>query len=159
MSRRDFLIGSGAVLGSAIWPGWLGRGWAADGDGPAKPPLWLHVQAGGGWDPTMMCDPRPALSKLSFDVSSVTSSKGHSFKYADLGSGTSFSGDAGYSLGTFFKNQKEQLLLINGVFTATAGHATGACLAATAASASRRRRPCSSIMPCSCLGSFIPLID
>lgn len=129
MRRRQFLQASGALLGSAILPGWLGRA-AADGGEP-KQPLWLHVQAGGGWDPTMLCDPRPELSNLAFDTSSVTSAKGHTFSYADLGSGASFSNDAGYSFGTFFQNQKEQLLVINGVFTATAGHATGACLAAS----------------------------
>ena len=129
MRRRQFLQSGGALLGSAILPGWLAR--AVAGDGEPKQPLWLHVQAGGGWDPTMLFDPRPELSNLAFYISSVTSAKGHTFKYAELGSGASFSNDAGYSFGTFFENQKEQLLVINGIFTATAGHATGACLAAS----------------------------
>jgi hypothetical protein len=129
MRRRQLFQASGALLGSAILPGWLGR--AAADEGEPQQPLWLHVQAGGGWDPTMLCDPRPELSNLAFNTSSVTSAKGHTFNYADLGSGTSFNNDAGYSFGTFFENQKEQLLVINGIFTATAGHATGACLAAS----------------------------
>jgi hypothetical protein len=129
MRRRQLLQASGALLGSAILPGWLER--AAADEGESNQPLWLHVQAGGGWDPTMLCDPRPEVSNLAFNVSSVTSAKGHTFAYADLGSGTSFNNDAGYSLGTFFQNQKDQLLVINGIFTATAGHATGACLAAS----------------------------
>ena len=131
MNRRSFLSASAAAFGLTLLPPWIRRTHAEDTPTGPQAPLWIHLQAGGGWDPTMLCDPRPNLSNLAFGVGGVTSSKGHTFQYADLGQGGSFSNDAGYSFGTFFQNNAEQLLVINGIFTATAGHATGACLAAS----------------------------
>jgi hypothetical protein len=131
MKRRSFLAAGGAAFGLTLLPPWTRPSRGDEGDPTAKPPLWIHLQAGGGWDPTMLCDPRPALSNLTFGVGGLTSSKGHTFQYADLGQGGSFSNDMGYSFGSFFSNNAEQLLVINGIFTATAGHATGACLAAS----------------------------
>ena len=131
MKRRTFLAAGGAAFSLTLLPPWSRMSHGDEGASNPQPPLWLHVQAAGGWDPTMLCDPRPALSNLTFGVGGFTSSKGHTFQYADLGQGSSFSNDTGYQFGTFFENNAEQLLVINGIFTATAGHATGACLAAS----------------------------
>ena len=57
IERRDFLklcsLSSMALV--APWAVPLAR--AGEGDG-YDGPLWINVHAGGGWDPTSLCDPK-----------------------------------------------------------------------------------------------------
>jgi len=56
IQRREFLKLCG-LSSMALMTPWAVRGaWAADGDYDG--PLWINVHAGGGWDPTSLCDPK-----------------------------------------------------------------------------------------------------
>ena len=55
IDRRSFLTlagSTGLVLGV---PSWLLGAHAAE---PFLGPYWVFVDAAGGWDPTMLCDPK-----------------------------------------------------------------------------------------------------
>jgi hypothetical protein len=126
MKRRTILqLGAAGLAGLT-----LSRAGEAGGDGG---PLFLHLQAGGGWDPTLLCDPRPDVNKLAFSAAqTTTTSAGHSFSYADLGgTSTPLPKDLGYNFGTFFETYRDQLLVINGIFTRSVGHRSGGRYAAS----------------------------
>jgi hypothetical protein len=91
------------------------------------------VAAGGGWDPSALCDPRPETYNTVFDVGQTSeTSAGHRFSYADLGgAGAEINQDQGYEFAGFFENNAEKLLVLNGVYTASASHRSGGCLAAS----------------------------
>jgi Protein of unknown function (DUF1501) len=115
MNRRDFLkLTSAAGLcigGSAL----LGRAWA---DEKAEPggsvgyagPLLVMMQAVGGWDPTLLCDPKPGLNN-----SYTEPLMAGSIPYAPIGA----EADA------FFGNHHAAMTVINGVDTATNNHDSG----------------------------------
>src|SRR5688500_7091988 len=118
MDRRDFiklasLTGLG-VGGAAL----LGRAWATDEltDGSSKPmyvdyegPLFVMVQAVGGWDPTMFCDPKGNLSNLFNEGDELTA--GTSIKYAPI------TGAA-----AFFSAHASKTMVLNGIDIATNSH-------------------------------------
>ena len=60
MKRRDFLKAGAALSSSLLLPCSLRANPTA--------PLWIHLHAGGGWDPTMLCDPKPEVNNLGFSV-------------------------------------------------------------------------------------------
>ena len=61
VTRRDFLklVAGGGAL--AMMPR---IGWSSPQPGE---PMWINVQAMGGWDPTLSFDPRPALRKTGLN--------------------------------------------------------------------------------------------
>lgn len=116
MNRRDFLkLSSAAGLcigGSAM----LGRAWA-DGEAvPGQPvgaytgPLFVMVQATGGWDPTMLCDPKPNLNN-SFGAPSTAGNIDY--------------GPIGADVDAFFTSHADKMTVINGVDVATNNHEAG----------------------------------
>jgi hypothetical protein len=91
-----------------------------------KGPLYIMLNAGGGWDPTSLCDPKGAASPDDPDAmnrSYLTKDIGvtpSGIRYAPLGSmenPTYFQ--------QFFEKHDKELLIINGVDMATNGHDTG----------------------------------
>lgn len=115
MNRRDFLKLSSAaglcVGGSAL----LGRAWAdgiTDAGSPVgyNGPLFVMVQAVGGWDPTLLCDPKPNLNN-SYSAPSTAGS----IAYAPIGADA----DA------FFGDHHDKMTVINGVDVATNNHESG----------------------------------
>jgi len=91
-----------------------------------KGPLYIMVNAGGGWDPTSLCDPKGAASVDDTDAMN------RSYLTADIG--VTPSGIRYAPLGTmdnpnyfrdFFEKHDKELLVINGVDVATNGHDTG----------------------------------
>ena len=125
MKRRDFLKAGAALSSSLLLPQSL----RAD----PTTPLWIHLHAGGGWDPTMLCDPKPEVNNLDFSVQNTTETNaGETIAYAGLGGDdTSISKNTGYGFGTFFETYKNQMLVLNGVNPQTAGHFSGARFAAS----------------------------
>ncbi|MCA9707188.1 MAG: DUF1501 domain-containing protein [Myxococcales bacterium] len=115
MNRRDFLkLGAASGLcigGSAL----LGRAWA---DGLYEPStaagytgkLFVMVQAVGGWDPTLLCDPKPGLNNSYGAPSEVGG-----IQYAPIGAEAT----------TFFTDHADKMTVINGVDTATNNHEAG----------------------------------
>ncbi|MBA3550489.1 MAG: DUF1501 domain-containing protein [Nannocystis sp.] len=91
-----------------------------------KGPLYIMVNAGGGWDPTSLCDPKGSASAEDPDAMN------RSYRTSDIG--VTPSGIRYAPLGTmdnpnyfrdFFEKHDKELLVINGVDMATNGHETG----------------------------------
>lgn len=117
MNRRDFLkITSAAGLtlgGSALF----GRAWADGETQPGGPvgytgPLLVMVQAVGGWEPTLLCDPHANLNN-SYGDADVKLAGG--IAYAPLGA----------EADTFFGTHHGHMTVVNGVDTATNNHESG----------------------------------
>lgn len=131
MKRRDFLRASAAMSTALILPKHLRA------DDPAPAPLWIHLHAGGGWDPTLLCDPRPEVNQLDFAVGTTTTTNaGAQFSYAAIGGSDVVTGNysgalSSYGIGNFFETYKNQMLVFNGVNPRTAGHFSGARYAAS----------------------------
>ena len=115
MNRRDFLR-------MAAWAGLtvaspLGRALAKGG--PAGDDLlWVLVHAGGGWDPTSLCDPKGRETELDDNPVNLyfTDDIGEAgnLRYAPVG------GNA-----AFFDKHYKKVLVVNGVDTATNSHDGG----------------------------------
>lgn len=117
MNRRDFLkITSAAGLtlgGSALF----GRAWADGETQPGGPaaytgPLLVMVQAVGGWEPTLLCDPHANLNN-SYGDGDVKMAGG--IRYAPLGT----------EADVFFGDHHGHMTVVNGVDTATNNHESG----------------------------------
>lgn len=117
MQRRNFIRwAAGAGLACTGLP-LLGR---ADGlGGTAQPqasgeytgPLLVTFSADGGWDTTLVCDPKPNLSRAYGNGGVATAG---AIKYANVGNNAAF-----------FDKYADQLLVLNGVDAATNNHRTG----------------------------------
>lgn len=94
-------------------------------------PYWITIHAGGGWDPTMFCDPKggDAESRESVNRSFTPDQIGSAgpFKYAP----TAWMVDADggqkevYSCKRFFEAHAGRVMIINGLDTMTNNHDTG----------------------------------
>jgi len=91
-----------------------------------KGPLYIMLNAGGGWDPTSLCDPKGAANPDDADAmnrSFLTKDIGvtpSGIRYAPLGSM-----DNPNYFRDFFEKHDKQLLILNGIDMATNGHETG----------------------------------
>lgn len=115
MNRRDFLklsSAAGLCVGGSVL---LGRAWA-DGESSAPSPiaydgkLLVMVQAVGGWDPTLLCDPKPGLNNSYGAPSEVGG-----IPYAPIGTEAT----------NFFTDHADKMTVLNGVDTATNNHESG----------------------------------
>ena len=128
MLRRDFLKYTSAIAAMALIPT---ESMAATYTGP----LWVFVQASGGWDPTSFCDPKGYLSsELDTNSNPTDSAMNKSYAKADIAVNAqgvpyapivSDDGVADYAFSEFFENNADKLLIINGIDTQTNGHASG----------------------------------
>ena len=95
--------------------------------GAPRSPLFLTINASGGWDPTSLCDPKGAASDIDTDAMNW------SFRARDVG--TTPAGIRYAPLGAadrpeyfreFFERHDRRLLVINGIDLGTRGHEAGA---------------------------------
>lgn len=116
MQRRDFMkvLGfAGLTLASP-----LSAPWEAQAQEPYDGPFWVTINAGGGWDPTVLCDPKGRVNEEQEDpvnmffVDEIGTAGNH--KYAPVAEHAAF-----------FEKYQDQLLVINGVDTSTNGHDSG----------------------------------
>ncbi|WP_437668553.1 DUF1501 domain-containing protein [Sorangium sp. So ce131] len=120
MERRDFLkLASMAGLG-VVAAGALSRD-AAAAD-PYSGPLWINVHAGGGWDPTSLCDPKGAQSAAEQETRDAMN---RSYLAADIGDAGNLRFAPVGALPAFFKKHYSRLLVINGIDTGTNSHDAG----------------------------------
>ncbi len=121
MDRRRFLeLASVAGVGIAGAP-LLGRADATEIGAPHRPiamedddydgPLFVQIQAAGGWDPTMLCDPKPTLNRSYGEGDILTAGN---LRYAPV-AGAAALFDAHY----------QRTVFINGVDTSTNAHEAG----------------------------------
>lgn len=122
MNRRDFLKLAG-LAGLTVIPGSSAIGGGEVG-GPLPEPhayegtFWVFVNAGGGWDPTSLCDPKGRANDMDPDpmnmyLSSDILSAGN-IQYAPVGGNDAF-----------FQKYFQDLLIINGLDMQTNGHDSG----------------------------------
>lgn len=122
MNRRDFLKLSGAVGLSLSLPALASppTGSASQADEPYTGTFFVTVNAGGGWDATMLCDPRGSLgdgdtSPINRLFTESAIEQAGAFRYAPIGHNA-----------TFFTRFADRLMVINGVDTRTNNHDVGA---------------------------------
>lgn len=82
-------------------------------------PMWFFVHAGGGWDPTMLCDPK------GFDPINRTYTKDQIGRAGDIAYAPVSYNDGAYSNQAFFEKFGPRLCVLNGVETMTNNHDTG----------------------------------
>lgn len=128
MKRRDFLKFSGLFGLGAVSPIFPSLQLFAAEDNYSGP-LWLTIEARGGWDPTSFCDPKgyvnptdaarlnnyPAANKIRI---------GNEFEIAPPPDSFIDNTEL-YSAEQFFTTYASRLLLINGIDVGTNSHADG----------------------------------
>ncbi len=115
MRRRDFLKHAlGAGMGLTLFPS---RALAVE-PGVAEGPYWLFVHASGGWDPTMLCDPKGRVDELEEDPVN------HYF-VDEIGTAGNLTYAPGGYNETFFQKHYQRMLVINGLDTGTNSHTVG----------------------------------
>lgn len=125
MDRRDFLRVAGwagltCVLPSVVDP-LRGRAQSITSSAYTGT-YWIFMHAGGGWDPTHLCDPKGRANENENDPMGRFSRDdirtAGNIRYAPLG-------DDQTALDTFFQTHYPRLLVINGMDTGTNGHDQG----------------------------------
>lgn len=129
MDRRRFLQVAGVAGLSVMAP--VGLRDSHAGSNKYEGPFWIMINAGGGWDPTIFCDPKGgkqgdrATVNQSFTKDQI--GKVGAFSYAP----TTMYADAGgtphkvLSCEDFFNKHKSRLMVMNGIDTTTNNHDTG----------------------------------
>jgi len=116
-NRRDFLKLAGVTGLTVASPfPFLGKAFAEED--AYTGPLFLFVNAGGGWDPTSLCDPKGRVNEeeekpVNYYFKDEIDSVGD-IKFAPV---------EGHK--EFFERHKSRTMVINGIDTATNGHDSG----------------------------------
>jgi hypothetical protein len=130
MDRRDFLkIASCAGLSVAAPTAFAGRGLSTGGrpqQDEYNGNLYMLFHAGGGWDPTHLCDPKPASGPNDPDPMN------HFYEVAQFGNIScpaefpeeDYNG-AGGLIPQFFEAWYDRLLVVNGIDMQTNSHDAG----------------------------------
>ena len=125
MDRRDFLrIASWSGL-SCVMPTTLATWEASAQSNTYTGTYWIFMHAGGGWDPTHLCDPKGRASENEndpmgrFNRGDIRSAGNINYAPIDIDL------EAGQTLDTFFQTNYQRLLVLNGVDTGTNGHDQG----------------------------------
>ncbi|MCU0680674.1 MAG: DUF1501 domain-containing protein [Polyangiaceae bacterium] len=82
-------------------------------------PMWFFVHAGGGWDPTMLCDPK-GIAPINRNYTADQIGRVGNIAYAPI-----VYNEGAYSNQAFFTKFGSRLCVINGVETMTNNHDTG----------------------------------
>jgi len=107
MDRRDFFKLAGLTGLCVAAPGI--RSARAEG---IQGPFFVQVQALGGWEPTMLCDPKGALNKTYSDGDILTAGN---IPYAPVGA----------QWNAFFQTNAHRMVVINGVDVQSNNHEAG----------------------------------
>jgi hypothetical protein len=124
MDRRRFMslgVLAGLTAGGALTARRLGYAQQAGATGlePYTGKLFLFVNAGGGWDPTMICDPKGNPVNRQFEASAIASAG--NIRYAPI----TYTAEGGYTNRQFFEKFSPRLLVLNGVDMQTNNHDGG----------------------------------
>lgn len=127
MERRRFLQVAG-VMGLALMAPLAPRAVRAGSD-KYKGPFWITLDAGGGWDPTMLCDPKGGngdeedLNQVNLSYTADQRGQAGNILYAP----TAYeqNGVTLMSAAKFFGTHKDRMMILNGVDTTTNNHDGG----------------------------------
>jgi hypothetical protein len=112
MDRRDALKLFGCAGMSLVTP-WSSRlASAEESDGLYGGPFVFCIEARGGWDTTLICDPKGGTVNRLFDESGVATSG--AIRFAPVGTNRAF-----------FEAYSSELLVINGIQVGTNSHRSG----------------------------------
>ncbi|MDQ3034722.1 MAG: twin-arginine translocation signal domain-containing protein [Myxococcota bacterium] len=111
MNRRDFVKMTAFAGASVIAP--LSLTSRADSSGPYEGPLYFFFNAIGGWDTTLLCDPKgtPELNR-SYTAAGIRTAG--NIAYAPAGANQ-----------LFFEKYGRELLVLNGMDMSSPNHAVG----------------------------------
>lgn len=131
MNRRDVLKLLGLAGLAAVCP--VGVSNVSADEPKYKGPFWIMLNAGGGWDPTILCDAKGGTlgSNGQFTDSSVNHFEEPldigPFKVGPVAWSQNFNGAPVelYSSERFINDHKGRILVINGVDTQTNNHEVG----------------------------------
>jgi hypothetical protein len=117
MDRRTFLRWT-AAAGVAVTtsPSWVTSARAATE--PYGGPFYLFIHCAGGWDPTLLCDPKGRTSEDAPDPVNT-------YDRGDIGEEGPFTYAPIEGNAEFFQRFRDQLLVINGLDNQTNSHETG----------------------------------
>ncbi|RYE80391.1 MAG: DUF1501 domain-containing protein [Myxococcales bacterium] len=125
MNRRNFLQIAGLTGLSVLGPAGLwSKNVKAEGE-RYNGPFWVTFHAGGGWDPTLLCDPKGGAINKTFEPGQK--GKAGTIEYAP----TRWTSNRGeeqvevFSSQRFFEAHHSRLTVVNGIDTATNNHDTG----------------------------------
>jgi len=126
MERRDFLK-LASVAGLTVVSGGVASN--ANAFDPKSKTLWLFVNAGGGWDPTSSVDPKGAVNGVfpnKYPASAIKQVGNIRWAPMDASPDVIANGNLDTSgIDAFFNTYYNDLLVINGVDTATNSHDAG----------------------------------
>jgi len=88
-------------------------------------PLWVFVNAGGGWDPTSFCDPKGGTINRLYAPSDIQQAGKIPFAPATYSFDIGNQQTRAYSNQEFFSKFAPRLLVVNGIDTTTNNHDTG----------------------------------
>lgn len=139
MDRRDFLKLASCTGLSVVAPSaFAGRDIATKPRTTFEPYqgiLVANFNAGGGWDPTSLCDPKGATSDtdpnpmnasyLAEEIETIGNISYAPLPYASLFNDTAQQLGLTYSMKTFFEKYYQRLCIVNGLDVETNGHDTG----------------------------------
>ncbi len=131
MNRRDVLKLLSLAGLAAICP--VGISGVSAAEPKYKGPYWIMLNAGGGWDPTILCDPKGGTLNADgdFTADSVnhfeTSLNVGPFKVAPVSHSQDFGGTIVelYSSQKFVQDHQNRIVVINGIDTQTNNHEVG----------------------------------
>jgi uncharacterized protein (DUF1501 family) len=108
MNRRDFFKFASAAGLCVVSSKASAEGGMDDDNGP----FFVQVQAAGGWDPTMLCDPKGSPVNTSFnnDIKTIGG-----IRYANVGP----------EWATFFETNAHRMVVLNGVDVQSNNHDAG----------------------------------
>lgn len=81
--------------------------------------FYLFINASGGWDPTMVCDPKGGSINMRFTAEQIQ--RTGNISYAPV----TYPNEGGYTNQMFFEKFRDRLLVLNGVDMSTNNHDTG----------------------------------
>lgn len=117
--KRRHLLQLGALSGLSLFMPWTSRG----ADSGYAGPYFVSLHAGGGWDPTLLCDAKVPNELIQQNLYQMPKAAAGGVNVAPIA--LSYQGTPLDSVESFFTDLGGRFLVINGIDTQTNNHETG----------------------------------